>query len=1095
MIKCFSLFAVFLCLVGTGSRVSASPNVVRNASFELDSRFNGGPMRQGAEKFMSQARDASGPIWQALPVEGWWAEGPSSDGVRIISGGAHSGKRCLAISATVAPRSVISSLDRFVPAGPVTLSAWVKTSGAKAHIDLDLTTGWQQEWPRGAQVRKSVDLPEDAGWTRVAVTAESPEKLMALMRLTVEQGEVLLDDVQIEASTKPSEFNLRPEEWLRLEFAGSAGSELPKWVQGDKKLRELRVWNDSRKPLRGVAAVSLKTWDNRKQLVLDRLNASKLASGRSRTIAFSIKDLPADAYLVSLALVDGGRKLVDGGREFAIDELYAGSLSNGMLKSRSAIRFAVAPNTSPARIFGVGNGMLMWVPGQDSGQGWSVEEYKLARDLHLTSSRAVPVDDMVYLHAIARLPFHDAWTYWYGGLQVPKALENPAGGLLDVYNPAGLALFKKHAEETGKRHAANPFLASFEMINERPYFQGMEGGNLFPTRYADADFRNWCRKRHGDLSTLNTRWNTEYRGWDEVEQVVSARFIEEEIARRQREGLDPNGWKGDYYSDLYYIGPKLLERIQANPGRGMDWLRWRLDSSLRLYGTFVDCARKYDKKTLYGINLNEPRHGAMLMPFFRKMGCTQFDVVYTTGMPRSVATPYEYLEMLELLESNLPNKPFWGIEVYVQPDWPENYAAFQNWACIAHGMTNSIVFGWKPFSDVGIPPGNRAWEKPGASPMWFLIDHDGTRLPNFHSFARSAKELESYHRKFDGFSIKRTPTDIALFYSYDNSIASSYETADVSWKSPWERARIPLLGALRLNGIAVDYVGDDNLPDTPGKYKTLIVPASYALGQRAAERIARFARAGGTVLLAGPSGLCDEWLNKYDNFGGPAWSDLNWRARDYSTDYADVSFASSSPTGAIPASGEQVFVPGEPGGESSESHAMRGVSIGEMPGAKAITDAAGKTVGWSRPWGKGKLVAYGVFPDLVPTPQPTANLWGWSQQLIQLGGLKFSGRWVGETGPVGEGGVGTGVPVVEVVVRQKSPKEKFVFCLNQGGPGKGTVEVRVGEGKWRAEDALTGKGFDFAQPAGKSRPQNKEVFRVPMSLGAWEYRVIRLVRI
>ena len=85
---------------------------------------------------------------------------------------------------------------------------------------------------------------------------------MALMRVRVEQGTVLLDDVQIEASAKASGFNLRPEEWLRLGI-GAADSELPKWVQGDKTLRDLRIRDDSRKPLRGVVSVSLKTWDNR----------------------------------------------------------------------------------------------------------------------------------------------------------------------------------------------------------------------------------------------------------------------------------------------------------------------------------------------------------------------------------------------------------------------------------------------------------------------------------------------------------------------------------------------------------------------------------------------------------------------------------------------------------------------------------------------------------------------------------------------------------------------------------------------------------------------------------------------------------------
>lgn len=56
-------------------------------------------------------------------------------------------------------QSVISSFDRVVDEGQVTLSAWVKTIGAKAQLDLDLVTGWTQGQHRAAEQRTSVVLP------------------------------------------------------------------------------------------------------------------------------------------------------------------------------------------------------------------------------------------------------------------------------------------------------------------------------------------------------------------------------------------------------------------------------------------------------------------------------------------------------------------------------------------------------------------------------------------------------------------------------------------------------------------------------------------------------------------------------------------------------------------------------------------------------------------------------------------------------------------------------------------------------------------------------------------------------------------------
>ena len=66
----------------------------------------------------------------------------------------------------------------------------------------------------------------------------------------------------------------------------------------------------------------------------------------------------------------------------------------------------------------------------------------------------------------------------------------------------------------------------------------------------------------------------------------------------------------------------------------------------------------------------------------------------------------------------------------------------------------------------------------------------------------------------------------------------------------------------------------------------------------------------------------------------------------------------------------------------------------QMKEAEALQDAGGHTVGWTRPWGRGKLIAYGIFPDAyTTTPHPSANMTGLVRQLIRLGDLKFTGRW------------------------------------------------------------------------------------------------------
>jgi hypothetical protein len=134
------------------------------------------------------------------------------------------------------------------------------------------------------------------------------------------------------------------------------------------------------------------------------------------------------------------------------------------------------------------------------------------------------------------------------------------------------------------------------------------------------------------------------------------------------------------------------------------------------------------------------------------------------------------------------------------------------------------------------------------------------------------------------------------------------------------------------------------------------------------------------------------------------------------------------------------------------------------------------------------VIAYGVFPDTyVSNPHPSVNMVYWIRQVIDRAGLPFTGRWVDKLKPSTAGHLGTGNPVVEVVVREKSPGEKFVFCFNQGGPGAGTVEVSVPAGRWKAEDVITGKGVSGDTIIGS-------VWQVPMRLEAWGYKVLRLTK-
>jgi len=923
-----------------------------------------------------------------------------------------------------------------------------------------------------------VRLAAISGWTRLVVTEECPSAYETLARLTVEEGTVYLDDVQIEAGTRASEFNVRPEEWVRLEIGEGGWSELPKWVEGDAVPRTVVVFNDSRTPVKGKVSVFVGPWNKPADRKIGEFDASEIPPGGSKVLAFATEKLGPNAYVVVARVEEGGKVMVDGEKAFNPSEPSGGMVSNSMLSSRLGVRFVIAPKTPPGEIFGVGNGMLPF--GGSWFSGYMLADYVEARELGVVCSRGPDNDDTCYLTAVAGIPIHSTSVSVDQGVPEGSDFGNPADpAYIDVYNPKGLAFFTQKAEAIGRNFGANPMIASCQMANEKQY---MHGGSLCPSKSADAHFREWCKRRHGDLKTLNERWGSKYTSWDQIEQIVSARFVEEEKNRPKLQGAAAIDWTAAARS----LGEPVLKRMAAEPGRGMDWLRWRTETTLWMYSTFREHAKKFDGKTLYSTNLAWPNFWPqMYMPFIRAMDVTMADFQYTSGFPKALGTPQEMIDIAEMSESVGRDKPFWGIEVYVQPSWPGAYAGLQNWAMVAHGVSNNLVFAWKPYSDAGPVQTSRAWEKPDAPPMWFIIDADGTKLPGYYSNKRSAREIADYHRQYNAHSIKRVQTPIAMYISPDTAEYVVFETGNKPWVSCWTRTKSNLVYVLRMNGITADYVDDVTLPERPGKFSKLIVPATYVLNQDAARKIASFAKEGGTVVLAGVSGVRDPWLRAYENLGGPAWSDLAWRAPEFKANYAKVVFGKDVVLGI--AAETAGTVGGKVDTEVGEGKTFRGVNIGTMAGAEPIKDEQGEVVGWSRAWGKGRLIAYGVFPDTyVSNPHPSVNMTYWIRKVIDQAGLEFTGRWVAKAKPSTLGHLGTGDPVVEVVVREKSSTEKFVFCLNQGGGGEGVVEIPLGTGMWTGRDVITGKPV-----VGEVK---ERVWRLVMRLEPWGYRVIRLSR-
>ncbi len=829
-------------------------NVLRNGSFEYDDVWNGSHMRKGGETYQGFAlvSGTKNLEYRQTGAEGWWAIGDSAEGCQLLPGG-RSGSRYLRIRGD---RSVISAWDPVLPAGDVTLSAWVRCRNVKGKLALSCTglTGW-----KGAQVAE-VRLPEDCDWTQVKTLFPLKDLRRVAALIQVSSGEVDVDDVQLCLGDCSESFSSIRGEAFELGVVGFDAKDLPKWRvgTGDQVLRVGRglypLDTDSR------IKVWMGAWDRPRTRLLAEVSVKSLPF----EVPLPISELAAGSYVVSVE-----SEALDSLLYFRPFIPVGGVVSETMSGCRGNYRFALAPKMAPHELFGVGNGMI------GNGFYWGGHEkddYLLGAANGFTSTRGPYSSDIGYLVAMGGL-FHHASISAIDSAQGSPHVNPADPGKLDVFHPDGWKTLVSRGEELGRQLGKDPTVATLQMANEHPYV-GVQGTT--PSIWADDDFRQWCRLVHKDLDVLNGRWGTSYSAWSQVEQPISAKFIELAKSQPVKTGAAAIDWT----ASTGQFNDAIVKRLKDCPGQAMDWLRWRTHTSLRVYDAFREAARKHDTKTLYSTNLCWPNFWPqMFMPFVRRMDVTMLDCQYTSGFRASLGNPAEMMDILQMAESVDPSKPMWGIEIYVQPSWPEAFVAMQNWALLAHGMDNNLVFGWRPYSDRGIPKTVRFWEANPDWPMWFIIDLDGTKLPHYYENQRSVDEINRFHKRFDGRTLRRKSTDVALYVSKDTSENIILATGNKPWLSKFQNARENLSYVMRLQGVTADYVDDETLPDTVGKFKYLVVPASDVISDESAKRIASFARSGGTVVFAGASGFYDIWLREQRFcLGGEAWSELGWKA-------------------------------------------------------------------------------------------------------------------------------------------------------------------------------------------------------------------------
>ncbi len=1024
-------------------------NVVRNGAFDYSKRHNGSDMRVGMFDNISHVREMQAqPRWISAPFEGWWVQSPEGGTIAVEDGGGF---------LRLTGNGVLHSVPRPLAAPDAVLSADVRTNGLKKGVLSLESLHLREDGNTRTAGAKHLGLPNDTGgkFVRLHIPYEGLPGETVALRILMSEGTVELDNVRIGAGLEEKAFEVRPGDMLDLQLGKYPSDRFPRFFTAESGKQPLVITNKARNPISGKLTVYLDVWNKPGKTVFLTRELADWKHGETIACDVETGKLPPDGYIILAELTDESGNILISKDIYDPTQTGSGKVGNSMLAAHNGIRFGVYPDTRPARLYGIANGMI----GQGSWyHGVRVDDFATGKELGVAGYHGYDTEDELFSGAVGGAQLYSC--YRFDRPDRPE-LTNPAyAKAVDIYNPEARKLLDRRAEELGKLFGEGPGYAGMKMRNESIY----PGDSCtYPTVWADKAFREWCQERYGTLENLNRNWNGTYTDWEQVVQIVSADMAEDKtmVAKSGGAALD-------WTANMGRFTPQIVKLMNDDPGRGMDWCRWRTETSLETYARFRNIVKKHAPDTLVGVNFCWPNFWPQfVMRFWRATDAPMLDVQYTARISVDLGTADEMLDIMEMAESTVSGKPIWGIETYIQPSFPAEFAPMQNWGLLAHGMTYNYIFSWKAYSDMDQnikTRGVRAWEKKGAEPMWFIIDNDGTKLPAFHTNQRSLEEIAAFHRKYDGFSVKRISTKTAVYLPDDTAEFVIMTTGNKPFNSSITSSRVTLGGQMRMNGVTLDYMDDDALMKLDGaKHDTLFIPPSPVMSDEALAKIAGFVREGGTAVFMGPCGVYDPYLRVRKEFAGGLFSNGDW---------------------LIPAKWKShlQFI-GDYGANTRE-----GISsvkdFPALPGAAPVRFSDGTAAGNVRSFGKGKVYVMTRWADRYrySVIQPTAELRKYMKELIALLKLPVPAVWESGDTPEakGYGRVGEGAPYVEAVIREQAAGSRFLFALNQGGAGKGRIVLA--DGNWNVTDVLTGK------------PVKLENGAIELDMPALNYRVFRLTR-
>ncbi|MBT4817716.1 MAG: hypothetical protein HON70_18565 [Lentisphaerae bacterium] len=620
-------------------------------------------------------------------------------------------------------------------------------------------------------------------------------------------------------------------------------------------------------------------------------------------------------------------------------------------------------------------------------------------------------------------------------------------------DPAKLEKMKEGATELGRGLRDN-----LGVIN-----QSMAGEGLgYPPCYcADCtgSFQRWLVNRYRKLDALNQAWGGTYKAWDAISQLGSPEDVDMAAERLKMMQVA---------LELPKNNTKRWQKLfELDRPRAMDWRRWHDELLVRWYREFATAFRATNQGT---VPIGEQPCWAnfkthMLFPLGAIADTGGIDLYLPGEMKTTLGYAAELFLNFDMNVSLFHNhgKPVMLHELYVQDLSPPGLAKAQGWWLIGRGYNLLTYFTYSYYYE-----GKRA----GLPLIFGMFDKEGNPYPCYPSFKQFSGELQRFHNTYDTASLRRLEPRVAVLVSDDMSVANILESGGATWNALGVQGHNGSYWLTQRNGYAVEFINDHSF-DHLDREVVLVVPWSHVVRKATANRVLRFARQGGTVLLDGAFAQFDEGYQAHPICPGYGMADSLGVTVD-AFDRAENTIVLDSRTAL------------QSRGATQKVQLEDDVQV-------LHRDAHGRPAVVTRRVGRGRVVwLLTALGPMNRTRAPEAAALALWKQLIASAEIEPRVRFAADGVHVAEkmnldhGGKGlkSTAPLPDVSARVRNDRELFLFAVSFFGASRGAIVVDLPAEGLTVADALNGGSLPFHEENGQ--------LHVPLELPAFGSRVIRI---